>query len=336
MVNRKLILRERPSGPVADEHFELREEPLPELAVGEALVRVHWLGIDPTQRTWLNPTATYTDPVELGAVMRGSGVGEVIDSRSPAFRVGDWVYGVTGWQEYVIAREGGLQGLNVAPPGVEPRMLLSVLGVNGLTAYFGMVDVAKVGSGGAAFVSNAAGITGCIAGQIAKIHGCSVIGSCGGPEKTAWVKDVARFDDCIDYRAEDVGARLRSFAPVGLDIVFDSVGGETLEAALGNMAIGARVVLNGSMSSGYTEDRYGDGPRNYMQLAFKRARMEGFIFLDHVAEFPRAFADLTGWLADGRISYEESIAEGLTAAPSALQGLFEGRNRGKQLVRLAE
>ncbi|PSJ43635.1 NADP-dependent oxidoreductase [Sphingomonas deserti] len=334
-MNRQLRVRARPSGPVEDRHFELRTGPVPELAEGEALIRVDWLGIDPTQRTWLNPSATYVQPVALGEVMRGSGVGQVVRSRSQLYRVGDWVYGLTGWQDYVVARESGVGGLNVAPPGVEPRAFLSVLGVNGLTAYFGMTRVAQAQTGKSVFVSAAAGITGSIAGQIAQINGCHVIGSAGGPAKAKWVREVAGLDGCVDYKSEDLAAGLKAFAPSGLDIVFDSVGGNVLEAALGAIAPHAHVVLNGSISSGYGEKSYGAGPANYMELAFKRAKMEGFIFLDFLAEFPEAFADLTSWLAQGLIQFEETIAEGLASAPRALQGLFEGRNIGKQLVRVA-
>jgi NADPH-dependent curcumin reductase CurA len=212
--------------------------------------------------------------------------------------------------------------------------MLSVLGVNGLTAYFGMTEIAKPLEGETVFVSAAAGGVGSIAGQIARKLGARVIGSAGGERKCAWARDVARFDACIDYRAEDMRERLGALAPDGIDVVFDNVGGATLEAALDHIAPHARVVLCGSISSGYRNDAYGRGPSNYMQLAFKRARMEGFIFLDFVAQFPQALYRMLAWVQAGDIRYEETISPGLETAPAALAGLFEGRNLGKQLVQV--
>lgn len=334
--NRQLLLATRPAGPVDARHFKLVEAPIPRPGPGEALVRVVWLGIDPTQRTWLNATATYAAPVRIGEVMRGSGVGLVVASDSDRLSVGDWVAGETGWQDYVVAGGEGLFGLNRVPDGIDPKAMLSIYGVNGLTACFGMTEIGRPEQGSAVFVSGAAGSVGSIAGQIAKIKGARVIGSAGGPEKCGWVTDVARFDACIDYKSEDVALRLRDFAPDGIDIAFDNVGGPILETALENLAPHARVVLCGGIASGYGENAYGAGPRNYMQLAFKRARMEGFIFLDFVARFPQAFADLSCWVAEGRLTYREDIVDGLENAPAALQGLFEGRNLGKQLVKVCE
>lgn len=299
MYNRQLILRERPTGPVKPGHFEMVEAPVPTLAANEALVRVVWLGIDPTQRTWLNPTATYAAPVAVGDVMRGSGVGKVIASRSESFAVGDWVAGETSWQDYALARREGLAGFTRIPEGIDPKAMLSVFGVSGLTAYFGMTDIGRPVEGDTVFVSGAAGSVGSLAGQIARIKGARVIGSAGGPAKCGWVMEAAGFEACIDYKSEDVAARLGELAPDGIDIVFDNVGGTTLEHALDNLAKGARVVLCGSISSGYGEAAYGVGPRNYMQLAFKRARMEGFIFLDYGERFPGAVADLAKWVAEG-------------------------------------
>lgn len=293
-----------------------------------------WLGIDPTQRTWLNDSATYTQPVAIGDVMRGSGVGRVVASRTDRLAVGDWVYGLTGWQEYVVAADDGLFGLNLVPGGVDPKAMLNPFGVSGLTAYFGMTEVGLPGPGSTVFVSAAAGSVGSIAGQIARNLGARVIGSAGSEEKCRWVMECAGFDACIDYHHEDVRERLQSFAPDGIDVVFDNVGGAVLEAALDNLALHARVVLCGSISSGYREQGYGVGPRNYMQLGFRRARMEGFIFFDYAKRFPAAFGDISRWMAEGRLICREDIVDGLENAPSALQGLFEGRNIGKRLVRL--
>lgn len=302
---------------------------------GEALVRVVWLGFDPTQRGWLNAGANYMDPVPLGAVMRAGGVGRVVASRNADYAVGDWVCGLVGWQDYAIASGQGLLGLNVVPPGVDPKAMLGIFGATGLTAYFGMVDIGKPTAGDTVLVSGAAGATGSIAGQIAKALGCTVIGIAGGPAKCTWVTEVAGFDACIDYKTDDVEARLRELAPHGIHVFFDNVGGAILDAGLANIAERARVVLCGAISSGYEAGEPPPGPRNYMRLAIKRARMEGFIFLDYLDRFPEAFGRLHEWMTDGDIVYAEDIREGFELAPAMLRGLFEGRNLGKQLLQIA-
>ncbi|WP_141735218.1 NADP-dependent oxidoreductase [Oligoflexus tunisiensis] len=332
--HRQIILKKRPLGRIHPNHFQMIDGPRPVPRDGEALVQVMWLGIDPTQRTWLNEKRTYMPPVAIGEVMRGSGVGIVVDSRSDRYKVGDWVAGMTGWQNFAIAGEGGLFGMNPIPDGIDPKAMLSILGVNGLTAYFGMTEIGKPKSGETVFVSGAAGSVGSIAGQIAKIRGCKVIGSAGGPEKCSWVTQTANFDACIDYKSGHLEDELRRLAPDGIHVVFDNVGGTTLEAALANLANHARIVISGSISSGYSQDNYGTGPRNYMELGFKRARMEGFIFLDYLSEFPRAFFDIKKWIDTNQITYAEDIKLGLESAPDALQGLFDGKNFGKQLIKL--
>ncbi|ATB48406.1 NADP-dependent oxidoreductase [Corallococcus macrosporus] len=331
-VNRQWVLKRRPSAAVSDDCFEWREGPIPTPGPGEALVRVSWLAIEPTQRTWLNEKATYIQPVALGEVMRGAGVGQVVASHTERLKVGDWVAGLTGWQDYVLAGDSGLFGFNKVPDGVAPKAMLNLFGASGLTAYFGMTAVGRVAPGETVLVSAAAGSVGSIAGQVARLRGCRVIGIAGGPHKAEWVTRAARFHACIDYKSEDLRTRLRALAPRGVDVVFDNVGGPILEAALDHLARGARVVLSGSVSSGYKDGDYGAAPRNYMQLGFQRARMEGFIFLDYVSRFPEAFRELAAWDAQGELHCAESIAEGLEQAPSALRGLFEGRNLGKQLV----
>ncbi|NNB88158.1 NADP-dependent oxidoreductase [Corallococcus exiguus] len=334
-MNHQWVLKSRPHDEVSDACFEWRQTPVPALGHGEALVRVVCLAIEPTQRTWLNPHATYIRPVELGEVMRGAGVGQVIASRSERLAVGDWVTGMTGWQEYALAGDAGLFGFNKVPDGIDPKAMLNLYGASGLTAWIGMTDVARAAPGETVLISGAAGSVGSIAGQVARLRGCRVIGIAGGQHKVDWVTRVARFDACIDYKSEDVRARIQALAPKGIDVFFDNVGGPVLEAALDHLALRARVVLCGAVSSGYKDRDYGATPRNYMQLAFQRARMEGFIFLDHVPRFPEAFRELSTWAARGELALTETIAEGLEQAPSALRGLFEGRNLGKQLVRVA-
>ncbi|MGW5385675.1 NADP-dependent oxidoreductase [Nocardia sp. NPDC003963] len=331
---RRIVLSERPAAGITTGTFAEKRSPFPILESGEALVRVEWLGIDATQRTWLNPATTYTTPVGVGEVMRGSGVGRVVASRNPDLPEGRWVYGELGWQEYAVARGTGLFGVNPVPPGIDPRHTLTVFGVSGLTAYIGITRVLEVAESDAVLVTGAAGSVGSLAGQIARLLGARVLGTAGSAEKVAWVRDTARFDICVNYRDGDIPAALRAFAPDGLTAVFDNIGGALLENALDHLAPHARIALCGSISSGYTAAGYGSGPANYMQLAFRRARMEGFVFYDHHAEFPAALTRLAGWVAAGELRWAEDIADGLTAAPSALQRLFDGHNLGKQLVRV--
>ncbi|MFC8384457.1 NADP-dependent oxidoreductase [Nocardia sp. NPDC057272] len=333
-MNRQWILVERPAGMVEETGFELRTAPAPTPGPGEALVRVVWLAFDPTQRGWLNDSPNYMDPVPLGAVMRAGGVGQVVESRNAEYAVGDWVCGMVGWQDYAIASGQGLLGLNVVPPGIDPKAMLGIFGATGLTAYFGMIDIGRPSAGDIVLVSAAAGATGSIAGQIAKALGCRVVGIAGGSAKCAWVTDVAGFDACIDYKAEDVETKLRELAPDGVDVFFDNVGGAILDAGLAAIAERARIVVCGGISSGYEAGEPPPGPRNYLQLGLKRARMEGFIFLDYVDRFPEAFGRLHEWMTQGDIVYAEDVQEGFELAPAMLRGLFEGRNLGKQLLRI--
>lgn len=328
--NRRLVLRRRPAGRIGADTFSEETVPLRQLADGEALVEVVWLGIDATQRTWLNPAATYVDPVPEGEVMRGSGVGRVVASRHASLPEGQWVYGTLGWQSHVVAREAGLFGVNPVPDGIPPKHMLTVFGVSGLTAYMGVRRVLDVREADVVLVTGAAGSVGSLAGQIAANLGARVIGTAGTPEKVAWVSTVAGFE-CLNYR-EGLSAQLAATAPEGFSAVFDNVGGQALEAALDSLAPHARIALCGSISSGYTADGYGTGPANYMQLAFKRARMEGFIFLDYLDHFGTALTELSGWVADGRLRWAEDVLAGLESAPAALQGLFDGTNLGKRLV----
>lgn len=330
--NRQVVLRQRPTSRIEPTTFDVRSKAVAPLSEGEALIEVEWLGIDATQRTWLNEGSTYIDHVEIDSVMPGSGVGRVVASRHPTLREGQWVYGTLGWQDYAVARDGGLFGVNPVPEGIDPRHLLTVFGVSGLTAYIGMTRILEVTADDVVLVTGAAGSVGSIAGQIARLRGARVLGTAGSAAKVSWVREVAQFD-CVDYH-DDVLARFAEFAPDGFTAVFDNVGGPLLEHALDQLALRARVALCGSISSGYTANGYGTGPVNYMQLAFRRARMEGFIFLDHVADFPEALATLAGWVADERLHWAEDVVDDLENAPAALQGLFDGSNLGKRIVQV--
>ena len=300
-------------------------------ASGEALARVRYISIDPTIRTWMNDAPGYLPPIGIGEVVRAGGVAEVLESNSDRYSPGDLLFGMTGWQDYAIADEGANR-MQRLPAGVSPTSALSVFGMTGMTAYFGLIDVGKVAEGDVVVVSGAAGATGSTAGQIAKIKGASkVIGIAGGPEKCAWIVDELGFDAAIDYKSEDVRRRLKAEAPA-IDVYFDNVGGEILNAALANIAMHGRVVLCGAIS-GYNE-RNAPGPSNYTMLIVRRGRMEGFIILDYMDRYAEAQAQIGGWLAEGRIKAAEHIVEGLENAPDALNLLFTGGNTGKVIVKV--
>jgi hypothetical protein len=332
--NKQWVLAKRPHGMISEANWKLQEVPVPALADGEALVAVQYLSCDPTQRGWIEDRPSYMPPVALGEVMRASAVSRVIESRAPGLAVGDIVEGLGGWQQYAVVRPGTLMGATKIAPGIEPRHTLGVLGITGLTAYFGLLDLGKPKAGETVVVSGAAGATGSIAGQIARLQGCRVIGIAGGPDKCAWLTKEARFDAAIDYKREDVGARLRELAPQGVDVYFDNVGGPILDAVLAQIRMRARVVLCGGISA-YNEAEPPPGPRNLMNLVVMRARMEGFIVIDYAPRFADGRAELKQWLDAGELVHQEDIVRGIENAPRALMRLFEGRNLGKQLIQVS-
>ena len=334
--NRRWVLNSRPVGPLEPDTFRWEEIPVPPIADGEVLIRNLWLSFDPAQRGWINDTPSYIPPVQLGEAMRAGAIGQVVESRNDAFRPGDMVSGTFGWQDYFVSTGQGFMPLQKLAPGVSPTMALSVLGGTGMTAYFGMAEIGRPAAGDVVVVSGAAGATGSIAGQIAKILGAAkVIGIAGGAEKCRWLVDTAGFDAVIDYKSEDVAARLDEEAPAGINVYFDNVGGAILDDCLARIAFGARVVLCGGISSGYGLTR-AQGPANYFQLTIKSARMEGFIVLNYLDRFAEAAAHMRTWLEDGRLVWRVDVAEGLETAPQVLQGLFSGANFGKQLLKIAE
>lgn len=333
--NRQWVLQRRPRGMVSPDDFALRTAPIPEPAEGELLVRTLWLSFDPTQRGWMEDRPSYLPPVAIGEVMRASVVGQVERSRHPGFREGDLVFGLGGWQEWFTVPGAGFPGVQKVPPGVPPSWMLGVLGVTGVTAYFGLLDLGEPRPGETVLVSGAAGATGSVAGQIARIQGCRVVGIAGGPAKCRWVTERARFDACIDYKHEDVSRRIGALCPQGLDVYFDNVGGEILEAALDHLALRARVVLCGGIS-GYSDVESRPGPRNLMNLVIRRARMEGFIVIDYFGRRAEAVQQLAAWVQAGEIVHEEDVQEGFEHIPATLVRLFTGQNLGKQLLRLGE
>jgi hypothetical protein len=338
--NLRMVLRERPTGRVEDHHFEAVEAPVHAPDEGEVLVRTCWLAFAPAQRGYLNDVPSYVPPVALGEVMRATGVGQVVESGHPDFAPDDLVLGSLGWQAFatVTPGQGALEQLERLPADIgDPKLALGVLGTTGMTAWVGMRLLGQPAAGSTVLVTAAAGATGSLAGQIARALGAGrVIGTASTDEKRAWVREVAGFDDCIDYRDPKVFRLLRASAPAGFDVVFDNVGGTLLDDAIANVAMNGRIVLCGSISTGYEPKRPEVGLRNYQFFTTKRARLEGFIVHDHTARFPEARAELRRWIDEGKLRWAEDVVEGLPAAPSTLQRLFDGRNLGKQLLHVAD
>jgi NADPH-dependent curcumin reductase len=333
-VNRQWLLTSRPHGMVGPANFEFRESELPSPADGQALVRNLVLSLDPAMRGWMSDTPSYVPPVELDDVMRGGCAARVVESRTPEFEPGDLVVGMFGWQDYALAEKGGPSGARKVPPGVSPEEAMGILGMTTLTAYFGLGEIGKPQAGETVAVSGAAGATGSVVGQIAKIRGCRVVGIAGGEEKVSWLRELG-FDDAIDYKSESVAQRLAELCPDGIDVFWDNVGGSILEAALNNLAMHARVVLCGAISS-YNATELPPGPRNYMQLLVKRSRMEGFLVFDFMSKYDQAYAELVPWLREGKLRPRDDVRDGLEVAPEAIIDLFEGRNLGKLMVRIAD
>ncbi len=332
--NRQILLRRRPTGLVKASDTELVIVPVPEPADGEALVRTTYVGIDAAARTWLDDQPGYLPPVQLGEVIRAAGIGEVVASRCPAYAVGDVVTTLTGFQEYVIVRDDLFSTPIPGQDSVDQLAVMSVYGPTGATAYIGMTDIGRPRPGETVVVSAAAGATGSVAGQIAKIAGARVVGIAGGPEKCRAVVEDFGFDACIDYKNEDVAAALKQHCPARVDVYFDNVGGPILDAVLGRLAPKARVVLCGVISS-YLSGEH-PGPANYVNLLAKTALMQGFNALDQWGRFDEAFEALHRWEQEGRITHRQTIFEGIESCVDAMNGLFTGANIGKMLVKISE
>jgi NADPH-dependent curcumin reductase CurA len=332
-LNRRWLLARRPTGPVHADDFKWSEEGIPEISDGEVLVRNLYLSCDPTQRSWM-AVKTYMPPIKLGEVMRSFAVGEVKASKNPAFQAGQIVYGMFDWQDYCAAKPDDFFPMLKVPAGVSLEAALGVFGLTGLTAYFGLIEIGAAKAGDTVVVSGAAGATGSVAGQIAKILGCTVIGIAGGPEKCDYLVKTLGFDAAIDYKNENIITRFRETCPNGINVFFDNVGGKILDAALMVLAMRARIVICGSISS-YSDKASAEGPRNLMQLLVRRSRMEGFVMTDFNDRVPQALAALSEWVRDGKIKHRSDVVTGLENAPAALSRLFTGENQGKQLVRIA-
>ena len=323
-------LAARPVGLPKPSDWDFVEEPVREPEDGEFRVQVEYLSVDPAMRAWMNAGRSYVPPVEIGEVMRAGGIGRVIDSRHPDYAVDDLVYGVFGVQRYAVS---GGRGVTRVDTTLAPApMHLGVLGISGLTAYFGLLDIGRPEPGQTVVVSGAAGSVGSIAGQIARIKGCRVVGIAGGQDKCRWLVDELGFDAAIDYKGDDVRARLREYAPDGIDVFFDNVGGRILEEALRRLARGARVVICGAVSQ-YNAESTPSGPANYMQLLVARASMTGFVIFDYADRYAEGSLQLARWLQSGELRSREDVVHGdIEHFPDVLLRLFDGSSTGKLVL----
>jgi NADPH-dependent curcumin reductase CurA len=333
--NRQLRLKSRPTGLPDADNFDLVEEPLPAPGDGEALVKIHYLSLDPAMRGWMSDVPSYVPPVGIGEVMRALGAGVVVASNADGIAPGDSVVGISGVQEHAVLPGNALT--KVDPDAAPLPVYLGALGMPGLTAYFGLLEVGDLREGNTVVVSGAAGAVGSVAGQIAKIKGArTVVGIAGGPEKCEWLTGELGFDAAIDYKSENVGRRLHELCPDGIDVYFDNVGGDILDAALANLAWGARVVICGAISQ-YNAEGGMQGPRNYMMLLVRRARMQGFLVFDYANRYGEAVREMAGWRADGRLKTREEVVEGgIDSFADTLNKLFRGENTGKLVLAVGD
>ncbi|RFZ57309.1 NADPH-dependent curcumin reductase [Mycobacterium marinum] len=333
--NRRFLLRERPTGRIGPNTFELSEAPIPEIGDGEALVRVTWISLDPTNRGWINDMPSYLPPVGIGEVMRAAGLGEVVESRNPNYPVGLTVQGLVGWQDYaVVSDTTPLFPVEVAD-GVSPSAYLGALGMTGLTAWIGMREIAKPRRGETVVVSAAAGAVGSVAGQLAKADGARVVGIAGGPQKCALLTEQLGFDAAVDHRADDWAAQLVAATPNGIDVDFENVGGDIMDAIFARLNVRARVALCG-LISGYNSADPPPGPRAFGNLLVQRATLQGFIILDHLGRAAEATAEIAGLIAQGKLTPLETVVTGFEQLPTAINMLFDGTNVGKLVVRTSE
>jgi NADPH-dependent curcumin reductase CurA len=332
LVNRKILLASRPKGPPTLDNFALTESVVVRPGEGELLCRTIYLSLDPYMRGRMDAVRSYAAPVEVGDVMVGGTVGEVLESRNPRFSAGDLVVGQSGWQDYGISEGKGLRKLD--PSQAPISYALGVLGMPGMTAYLALLDIGRPRQGETVVISAAAGAVGSVAGQIAKIKGCRAVGIAGSAEKCDFVVRELGFDACVNYKAEDFRQALRAACPDGIDVYFDNVGGPVLEAVLRRINLGARIPLVGIISQ-YNAATLPPGP-NLAPLLVNRALIQGFLVGDHTHRLPDFFADVGRWVKEGRLKYKEDVVDGLENAPRAFIGLLEGQNFGKLLVRVSE
>jgi len=332
-VNHAFKLAARPVGEPKRTDWDYVEDAVPEPGEGQFLVKILYISLDPAMRGWMNDARSYVPPVGIGEVMRAGAVGRVVASNHDGFAVGEDVVGTFGVQEYAISDGSGVLKIDtsIAPPPV----WLGTLGMPGMTAYFGLFEVASLKDGETVVVSAAAGAVGSVVGQIAKIKGCRVVGIAGGPEKGEYIVKDLGFDAAIDYKNDDVNARLREHCPKGIDVYFDNVGGEILDACLARLAMHSRIAICGAISQ-YNNTAPMKGPSNYMSLLVNRGRMQGFLVFDYVNRYADAMQEMVGWLQSGQLKSREQVVEGIETFPDTLLKLFRGENIGKLVLKVAD
>jgi hypothetical protein len=332
--NIQVCLKSRPDGIPQAEHFELRETALTELRDGQFLVRNRYLSVDPAMRGWVSAVANYSEPVAIGAVMRSFAAGEVVASKNPTFKEGMKVTGMLGWQQYAIAEPKDINRI-VTEDDLPLSLSLGILGLNGVTAYFALLDVGRPQPGDTVVVSTAAGSVGSAVGQIARIAGCRTVGIAGGAEKARRCIEQFGYDAAVDYKSEDFREQLADAIGAGVNVYFDNTAGAISDAVLAHLAIRARIVICGTASVA-SWDPPPTGPRVERQILVKRARMSGFLIFDYVHRYQEAVDRLAGWVREGRLTYSEDIRDGLTACSDAIASLYRGENSGKLLIRVDE
>jgi NADPH-dependent curcumin reductase CurA len=332
-MNHQVRLAGRPEGLPKPSDWEHTQEPVPAPGSGQLVAEISHISLDPAMRGWMNAGASYIDAVEIGDVMRAAAVGRVLTSEHPEFEPGDHIYGVFGVQEYALSDGRGV--IKIDPSLAAPPTYLSALGLPGMTAYFGLLEVGRMHEGDTVVVSGAAGAVGSVAGQIARIMGSRTIGIAGGEAKCRWLVEDLGFDAAIDYKSQDVRRALREVAPDGVDVYFDNVGGDILDAVLTRLARGARVVICGAVSQ-YNASEGVRGPDNYLSLLVSRASMTGMVVFDYAARYGEAASAIAGWMNEGKLISREHVVEGgVTAFPDALLKLFAGENTGKLVLRVS-
>jgi len=334
-VNRQFRLKSRPVGKIKTTDFDLVEEPVPTPGPGEAVIRNLYLSLDPTNRIWMSDMDQYMPPVKIGAVMRGGGIGKVVASNSDTYKVGDTVSGLLGWQDYYVAGPNDEIPVGVLPAELPVGLptMLGACGLTGLTAYFGLLKLGQPKAGETVVVSAAAGAVGSVVGQIAKLNECRAVGIAGGPEKCKWIVEELGFDAAVDYKAPDWRQQLEAVTPDGIDVNFENVGGEIMEAVMARMNLFSRMPLCG-MISGYNTDEPMRG--DFSPILMRRINVRGFIVTDFIEKYAEATMELATWVATGMIKSQETIVEGLESAPTAVNKLFEGENLGKLVVKIAD
>src|ERR1700730_14926448 len=332
-INRKFELAVRPLGMPKRSDWNYKEERAREPGEGELLVKILYISLDLAMRGWMNEGKSYIAAVEIGAVMRAGALGRVTASKNPKFAVGDYLYGAFGVQEFAHSNGQGITKINAG--AIPLPVFLGTLGMPGMTAYFGLLDIGQPKPGETVVVSGAAGAVGTVVGQIAKIKGCNVVGITGGPEKCSYIVKELGFDAAIDYKSEDVRTSLRKHCPNGIDVYFDNVGGDILDAALAQLARGARVIMCGAISQ-YCNTTPLKGPSNYLSLLVNRASMKGMVVFDYADRYPEAGREMAAWMAAGKLKSREHIVEGLESFPETLLKLFKGENTGKLILKVAD